>query len=173
MPIVYISAPKGLRKVWWKHVTGTEPGMAKRGGYAIVGEFLGEGEHDLPLGAVVVRGHARGYDKYACLFVVRRGGGLEHIRTGEADEDGEYSLSKQIHTIMDLCETHLRLQEREGDDGELGRYHTERLLLELQARRPLGRFSTEELLAEIQERQAPADPVEEAESPPELDAPES
>lgn len=42
----------GLSPGWWKHVTSVD--LTKRDGYAFVGDFLDDGMHDLPVGAVLV-----------------------------------------------------------------------------------------------------------------------
>ena len=66
------STASGHRAGWWKQITGID--ATKTNGYALQGEFLRDGEHDLPLGALVVEnwptGSARSGGESAELFRV-------------------------------------------------------------------------------------------------------
>jgi hypothetical protein len=75
---VQISNPSasGRREGWWKQVTAVDP--AGTNGYAIHGDFLKEGYHDLPIGAVLVRqapgGSVKNWTKDGKVFTVTADG---------------------------------------------------------------------------------------------------
>lgn len=59
---IQIAKGSGHRRGWMKWVTGVD--QSKSNGFAFSGEFLREGEQDLPVGAVVVEQYPTGSVKH-------------------------------------------------------------------------------------------------------------
>lgn len=88
---------KQARKGWLKNVTSID--RSQRGGFALVGPWLHEGEAQLPVGAVVVESH---YDGDCRVSVVAFDGALVSMRNIEAD-GAQFWLDSKTHT-QSLCD---------------------------------------------------------------------
>lgn len=77
--VLEVTLASGGRRGWWKRVTGVD--RTKKHGYSLQGEFLREGEHDLPLGSIVVEQYPTGTLNRALtrgtLYRVEAGGLVE------------------------------------------------------------------------------------------------
>ena len=117
----------GNRRGWHKRVTAVD--QSKRNGYALEGEFLNDGEHDVEVGAVIVEcyptGSVKNGGKQGCVYVVQADGSL--VRQHDSVD-----WHSQFPTLRD--------QVVEALAGEKPN--------------PLAAFSTEELQAEIARRVA-------------------
>lgn len=106
---VEISAPtaSAKRRGWWKWVTGVD--RSKKFGWCLEGEFLRDGEHDLPIGTVLVRSTPIGSAKYSknshTIWIVAADGGLTALHDGR----DELCTWQQIGpTMLDRCTAALR-----------------------------------------------------------------
>jgi len=125
----------GRREGWWKRVTGID--RDKSGGWAILGNFLNDGEQDLPVGAVLVccdpRGSARHSWKGVSVHLATPKG-LELIKGEGCDEYGDFNLRKQLPSLLDCIELAMDLRSPNEDDGPLSPFTNEELLAELARR---------------------------------------
>jgi len=134
----------GRRVGWVKLVTGID--RTQKGGFALQGEFLNEGEQDLPAGAVQVRcspnGSAKSGDKeYACRNV---GGSLL------SEEDGKWSAGYDqcSPTFLDVVQGKLNvaLQIQGAAKATLDPAVLDSILDGLK------RYTDEQLIAELERR---------------------
>jgi hypothetical protein len=133
---VYIDIPtaSGRRKGWWKHVSGVN--RTAKGGYAVSGEFLDEGQVDLPVGAVLVRCSPEGSVKNgwkAARVYIMQPDGLQVVRGDGCDRDGDFDLWKETPALLDTIEQALDLRPQDTSN-------------------PLAGFTVEELRAELETR---------------------
>lgn len=93
--IIKIPNGSGGRTGWAKIITGADD--SKKGGFALLGEFLSEGESLLPQGAVLAfchpSGSARHPQKYINFSTVRADGSLEE------DVSGFDSLQESVSMV--------------------------------------------------------------------------
>ena len=130
-----IPTASGRRQGWCKLVTGID--RSKRGGWAILGDFLNEGETDLKVGAVIATmapvGSAKNGGKEVIVEIVQPDG-LETVRGEGCASDGYFDLWKKLPTLLDCIEVAMTLRP-EGTSGD-----------------PFAPFTDEELAAELQRR---------------------
>ena len=119
----------GNRKSWWKAVTSID--STQRGGYAFDGEFLQEGERELPVGSLLLHvthcGSVKNGYQDGNLFAVEADGSLREIVTGlnwreqsvtlrKAAED---YLAKQNEQVVEAAEAHVSNVLASLTDAEL------------------------------------------------------
>lgn len=96
--VIQNNTNSGNRRGWTKLVTAVD--TSKTNGYAFEGRFLPDGEHDLPIGAVVIEknpeGSAKhGWDAGVC-YTVGADGGLYR------EHDGGFRWDRQFLSFRDL-----------------------------------------------------------------------
>lgn len=99
----------GNRKSWWKIVTGID--ASQRGGYAFEGDFLQEGERELPIGSLLLHvthcGSAKnGYQDGALYSVADSDGSLREIASG-------LNWREQSVTLRKAAEEYLKAQNEQ------------------------------------------------------------
>lgn len=98
----------GNRKSWWKVVTSID--ASQRGGYAFDGEFLQEGERELPVGSLLLHvthhGSAKNGYQDGNLFSVEADGTLREIATG-------LNWREQSVTLRKAAEEYLKAQNEQ------------------------------------------------------------
>lgn len=107
----------GNRKSWWKIITDID--ASQRGGYAFGGDFLSEGERELPVGSLLLHvthcGSAnRGYQE-GTLFAVEADGSLREItialnwreQSVTLRKAAEGYLAEQNKEVVDAAEEHV------------------------------------------------------------------
>lgn len=107
----------GNSKSWCKLVTGID--SAQRGGYAFEGDFLSEGEHELPEGSLILHvthgGGVKNGLQYGNLYKVEADGNLSEIVTSldwheqwvTLRKTAEEYLAKQDAKVVDAAEAHI------------------------------------------------------------------
>lgn len=107
----------GNRKSWWKLVTGID--SSQRGGYAFEGDFLSEGEHELPQGSLLLHvthgGSVKNGCQYGNLFTVEADGSIREIVSGlnwreqsvTLRKTAEEYIAKQDAKVVDAAEAHI------------------------------------------------------------------
>lgn len=92
----------GGRKSWWKHITSID--AAQRGGYAFVGSFLNEGEHEVPVGALLLHvtnhGSVKNGHQEGGLLAVEADGSLREIVSGLHWREQSVSLRKSAEAYL-------------------------------------------------------------------------
>lgn len=126
----------GNRKSWWKVITGID--ASQRGGYAFEGEFLQEGERELPVASLLlhVTNHGSVKNGYqdGNLFAVEADGTLREIVTG-------LNWREQSVTLRKAAEDYLTAQNAQIVEAAESHVNT-----------VLANLTNDELLAEVRRR---------------------
>lgn len=126
----------GHRKSWWKVVTGID--STQRGGYAFEGEFLQDGERELPVGSLLLHvtnhGSAKSGYQDGNLYAVEADGSLCELVTG-------LNWREQSVTLRKAAEEYLAKQNEQI--AEAAEAHASTLLTSL---------TNDELIAEVRRR---------------------
>lgn len=130
-----IPTASSRRKGWAKRVTGID--RSKKGGWSILGDFLGEGEADFHVGDVIVTMAPCGSAKYSrkeVIVEIVQPDGLQTVRGVGCGSDGYFDLHKKLPSLLDCIEVAMDLRpEATGAD-------------------PFAPFTTEELVEELRRR---------------------
>ena len=98
----------GNRKSWWKLVTSID--ATQRGGYAFDGEFLSDGERELPVGALLLHvthcGSVKNGYQDGNLYAVEADGSLREIVSG-------LNWREQSVTLRKAAEDYLAKQDEQ------------------------------------------------------------
>jgi len=126
----------GNRKSWWKVVTSID--ASQRGGYAFEGDFLQDGERELPVGSLLLhvthQGSAKNGYQDGNLFAVEADGTLREIVTG-------LNWREQSVTLRKAAEEYLKAQNEQVI--EAAEAHVANILFNL---------TDAELIAEVRRR---------------------
>ena len=117
----YAATGSGRRKGWGKVVDAVD--ATKRNGYAFDGEFLGDGEHDVPVGAVIVsvepNGSAKHPTKYGRVHRITPDGEYQQLAAADWHEEfltlrdaAAAALAGNTRTVADIDAELAALQQR-------------------------------------------------------------
>jgi hypothetical protein len=107
----------GNRKSWWKVVTDID--ASQRGGYAFGGDFLQEGEREIPVGSLLLHvthhGSVKNGYQEGSLYAVEADGSLREITTGLNWREQSVTLRKaaedylaaQNEAVVEAAEQHI------------------------------------------------------------------
>jgi hypothetical protein len=133
---IKLSYASGSRKSWWKHVTSVD--ASKKGGYAFEGDFLHEGECEIPIGAVLLEvapgGSVKNPSSYGQLFSVEKDGSLSEITSSMDWRKESVSLRKAAEAKFSnrVPESSAPEPALDADvTAQLATYTTEQLAAEL------------------------------------------
>lgn len=125
----------GQRKGWWKKVTSIARDQAHRGGFSLIGNFLGPGTRAVEVGAVLVRCEPTGSQKHGSKMVTVKlitPNGVSNLRHPSRNRD-ELDLKMEIDLVHEVVE--MGLLSRPPVEGN-----------------PLAVFSNDELIKELNRR---------------------
>lgn len=120
-----IPGPRGSAAGWYKHVTAVDATLTN--GWALVGEILNPGLHDVPVGAIMVRWYPTGSVKHT----------YHRADILRAEADGSLTT---VGEEMDWNEAFLAIRDRVAE------------LIDAPKPNPLATYTDDELLAECRSR---------------------